>query len=224
MERDEKILSCIDSTLLHPCANRQAIQDFCQETIEHGFRTVFVNPCWIPEAVRLLQPQGVKVGVPIGFSLGGATTAIKVAETQEALAAGAEEFDMLINLGALKSGEYDWVENDIRAVVQAADGHLTKVIIETALLSQEEKATACRLIINAGAHYVKTATGFNGGGATLADIQYLKSIVGDKIKIKAAGGIRSWADACAMIDAGASRIGTSNAVKLLEGRKIHGGY
>jgi deoxyribose-phosphate aldolase len=220
----EKILPLLDYTLLAPTASRKDIRDFCQETIQYGFRTVFVNPYWIAEAVSELKDHGVNVGVPIGFSLGGATTHTKVVETIEALENGACEFDMLINLGALKSKEYDRVKKDIAEVVKAASGKLTKVIIETALLTQEEKKTACELIIEAGADYVKTATGFNGGGATVEDVKYLRSIVKDQLKIKAAGGIRSWQDACAMVEAGADRLGTSNAVKIIEGQKITGGY
>lgn len=220
----EKILPLLDYTLLAPTAARKDIRDFCQETIHYGFRTVFVNPYWIAEAVSELKDHGVNVGVPIGFSLGGATTHTKVVETIEALKNGACEFDMLINLGALKSKEYDCVKKDIAEVVKAASGKLTKVIIETALLTQEEKKTACELIIEAGADYVKTATGFNGGGATVEDVKYLRSVVKDQLKIKAAGGIRSWQEACAMVEAGADRLGTSNAVKIIEGQKITGGY
>ena len=220
----EAMLAVLDSTLLRPTASRTDIKTFCEETIQYGFKTVFVNPYWIPYAVKLLSPHGIKVGAPIGFSLGGATTHTKVAETAEAIENGAVEIDMLINLGALKSQEYDVVKQDIAAVVKAASGHLTKVIIETALLSKAEKVTACNIIMEAGADYVKTATGFNGGGATIEDIKLLKSVTGDSIKIKAAGGIRSWQDACAMLDAGASRLGTSNAVKIINEEKVDGDY
>lgn len=211
----EAMLAVLDSTLLRPTVSRTDIKTFCEDTIQYGFKTVFVNPYWIPYAVKLLSPHSIKVGAPIGFSLGGATTHTKVAETAEAIENGAAEIDMLINLGALKSKEYDAVKGDIAAVVKAASGHLTKVIIETALLSKEEKVTACKIIMEAGADYVKTATGFNGGGATIEDIKLLKSVTGDSLKIKAAGGIRSWQDACAMLEAGASRLGTSNAVKII---------
>jgi len=217
----EAVLAVLDSTLLKPTASRTDITIFCEETIQYGFKTVFVNPYWIPYAVKLLSPHGIKVGAPIGFSLGGATTHTKIAETAEAIENGAVEIDMLINLGALKSREYNVVKQDITAVVHTARGNLTKVIIETALLSQEEKVAACKIIMEAGADYVKTATGFNGGGATIEDIKLLKSVTGNSIKIKAAGGIRSWQDACAMLDAGASRLGTSNAVKIITGEKTN---
>jgi len=217
----EAVLAVLDSTLLKPTASRTDITIFCEETIQYGFKTVFVNPYGIPYAVKLLSPHGIKVGAPIGFSLGGATTHTKIAETAEAIENGAVEIDMLINLGALKSREYNVVKQDITAVVHTARGNLTKVIIETALLSQEEKVAACKIIMEAGADYVKTATGFNGGGATIEDIKLLKSVTGNSIKIKAAGGIRSWQDACAMLDAGASRLGTSNAVKIITGEKTN---
>jgi deoxyribose-phosphate aldolase len=223
MEKQE-MLALLDYTLLKPTANREEITAFCQETIQYGFKTVFVNPYWIPYVCSLLKSEKIKVGAPVGFSLGGATTKTKSIETQEAIENGAEEIDMLINLGALKSKEYEVVKNDISAVVKAAKGHLTKVIIETALLTDEEKVNACKLIVAAGADYVKTATGFNGGGATVEDIKLLKSVVGDSIKIKAAGGVRSWQDACDMVAAGASRIGTSNAVKIMMGEHIESGY
>ncbi|WP_019553895.1 deoxyribose-phosphate aldolase [Propionispira raffinosivorans] len=220
----EAMLAVLDSTLLKPTASRTDITIFCEETIQYGFKTVFVNPYWIPYAVKMLSPHGIKVGVPIGFSLGGATTNTKIAETAEAVENGAVEIDMLINIGALKSREYNVVKQDIAAVVHTARGNLTKVIIETALLSQEEKVAACKIIMEAGADYVKTATGFNGGGATIEDIKLLKSVTGNSIKIKAAGGIRSWQDACAMLEAGASRLGTSNAVKIINEEKIDGDY
>jgi deoxyribose-phosphate aldolase len=220
----EAMLAVLDSTLLRPTVSRTDIKTFCEDTIQYGFKTVFVNPYWIPYAVKLLSPHSIKVGAPIGFSLGGATTHTKVAETAEAIENGAAEIDMLINLGALKSKEYDAVKGDIAAVVKAASGHLTKVIIETALLSKEEKVTACKIIMEAGADYVKTATGFNGGGATIEDIKLLKSVTGDSLKIKAAGGIRSWQDACAMLEAGASRLGTSNAVKIINEATTNDAY
>lgn len=223
MEKQE-MLALLDYTLLKPTADREEITAFCEETIKCQFKTVFVNPYWIPYVCSLLKHEKIKVGAPIGFSLGGATTKTKIIETEEAIQNGAEEIDMLINLGALKSKEHEVVKNDISAVVKAANGHLTKVIIETALLTDEEKVTACKLIMDAGADYVKTATGFNGGGATVKDIQLLKSVVGDTIKIKAAGGVRSWQDACDMVAAGASRIGTSNAVKIILGQHIDSGY
>src|SRR5690625_4661305 len=164
---------------------------------------------YVSHAHDLLSPHGIKVGVPIGFSLGGATTHVKVEETKEAVRNGAEEIDMLINLGALKSGEYDVVKNDIEAVVQAAGGLTTKVIIETALLTDEEKVKATEQIIEAGADFVKTATGFNGGGATVEDVKLLRSVAGDKIGVKAAGGVKTFDDAVKIVEAGRSEEHTS---------------
>lgn len=223
MER-QKIIDSLDYTLLKPTANKADITNFCKETIQYGFKTVFVNPYWIPYACEQFKGEGIKVGAPIGFSLGGATTKTKVAETLECIKNGAEEIDMLINLGALKSKEYDVVKQDLIEVVKAAQGVTTKVIIETALLTDEEKIISCNLIMEAGADFVKTATGFNGGGATIADVKLLKSAVGEALKIKAAGGIRSWQDVIDMLEAGASRIGTSNAVKIVTGEKVAGTY
>lgn len=223
MERQE-IIDMLDYTLLKPTANQADIDHFCQETMTYGFKTVFVNPYWIPRACEMFKDTEIKVGAPIGFSLGGATTPTKVAETIDAIKNGAVEIDMLINLGALKSKQYAIVKNDIREVVKAAQGLLTKVIIETALLTDEEKVTATKLIMEAGADYVKTATGFNGGGATIPDVKLLKAITGDAIKIKAAGGVRTWQDVLDMIEAGASRIGTSNAIKIVTGETAGAGY
>lgn len=223
MDRQD-VIDMLDYTLLKPAANRGEIAAFCEETVAYGFKTVFVNPYWIPFVREQLKGTGIRVGAPIGFSLGGMTTKVKVAETVDAIEKGAAEIDMLINLGALKSGEHDVVLNDIEAVVRAANGLVTKVIIETALLSDAEKEMATRLIIEAGADYVKTATGFNGGGATVADIRLLRRVTGERIKIKAAGGVRTWQDALDMIEAGASRIGTSNAVNILKGERSSGGY
>lgn len=220
----QKVINYIDYTLLRPTATREDITNFCNETIQYGFNTVFVNPYYISYTNELLKDHGVSVGVPIGFSLGGATTRTKVTETLEAIQNGAKEIDMLINLGALKSKEYDLVQYDIEEVVKASTGLTTKVIIETALLSDEEKVTASKIVMEAGADYVKTATGFNGGGATIDDIKLLKSVVGDQCKIKAAGGIKSFEDAVKFIEAGASRLGTSSAVQIINGFNASGAY
>jgi deoxyribose-phosphate aldolase len=213
----QQLIDIIDYTLLKPTATKEEIKAFCEETIEYGFKTVFVNPYYVSYAHRLLDPHGIKVGVPIGFSLGGATTHVKVEETKEAIKNGATEIDMLVNLGALKSGEYDVVRDDIAAVVKAAGGLTTKVIIETALLTDEEKVKVTELIIEAGADFVKTATGFNGGGATVEDVKLLKSVAGDKIQVKAAGGVKTYEDAINIVEAGATRIGASGAVAIISG-------
>lgn len=214
----QQLIDMIDYTLLTPTATRDDITNFCNETIEHGFNTVFVNPYYVKHAVEILSPHDIKVGVPIGFSLGGATTNAKVAETKEAIQNGATEIDMLINLGALKSKEFDVVKHDIMEVVRASERLTTKVIIETALLTHEEKIIACKLIMEAGADFVKTATGFNGGGATVEDVQLLRSVVGQDFGVKAAGGVRTFEDAVSIIEAGANRIGTSGAIALISGQ------
>ncbi len=214
----EALIDIIDYTLLNPIATKEHIQIFCQEAITYGFKTVFVNPYYVSFANQLLKDHNIKVGVPIGFSLGGATTKVKVAETVDAIDNGAREIDMLINLGALKSKEYDVVKYDITEVAKASQGLVTKVIIETALLTQEEKKIACSLIREAGADFVKTATGFNGGGATAEDVVLLRSVVGKDFGVKAAGGIRTYDDAIKIVKAGANRIGTSNAIAIISGK------
>lgn len=220
----QKIIDMIDYTLLKPTASKEDIHSFCQETIEYGFNTVFVNPYYVQYAAERLSPHQIKVGVPIGFSLGGATTKTKVVETKEAIQNGATEIDMLINLGALKSKEFDVVQNDIEEVVKAAEGLTTKVIIETALLTKEEKIIACQIIMEAGADYVKTATGFNGGGATVEDVQLIRSIVGKDFGVKAAGGVRTFDDAIRIVEAGANRIGTSGAIAIITGQTSDSTY
>ncbi|WP_010097375.1 deoxyribose-phosphate aldolase [Ornithinibacillus scapharcae] len=213
----QELINIIDYTLLKPTATNEDIKVFCEETITHGFKTVFVNPYYVSYAASLLSPHEIKVGVPIGFSLGGATTHVKVEETKEAIRNGATEIDMLINLGALKSGDYNIVRDDIAAVVEASNGLTTKVIIETALLTDEEKVKATELIIAAGADFVKTATGFNGGGATVEDVRLLRSVAGTKIGVKAAGGVKTFDDAIKIVEAGANRIGASGAIEIVNG-------
>ncbi|MTI54883.1 deoxyribose-phosphate aldolase [Geosporobacter ferrireducens] len=220
----EDVRNAMDYTLLKPIASKEDITKFCHETIQYDFKTIFVNPYYVEHAYALVKDHGIKVGVPIGFSLGGATTSTKVQETKEAIKNGAVEIDMLINLGALKSKEFSVVQQDISEVVKASNGLLTKVIIETALLSQEEKITACQLIVEAGADFVKTATGFNGGGATLEDVQLLRETVGPSIGVKAAGGIRTFENAVKMLQAGANRLGTSGAVEIITGNLSTSSY
>ncbi|ASN04572.1 deoxyribose-phosphate aldolase [Virgibacillus necropolis] len=220
----QDLINIIDYTFLKPTASKEDITTFCNETIEHGFKTVFVNPYYVSYAHSLLSPHNIKVGVPIGFSLGGATTHTKVEETKESIRNGAEEIDMLINLGALKSKEFDVVRNDISEVVKASEGLLVKVIIETALLTKEEKITAANLIVEAGADFVKTATGFNGGGATASDVQLLRSVVGKGFGVKAAGGVRNYEDALTIVKAGANRIGASGAIAIISGETSNASY
>lgn len=220
----QELISMIDYTLLKPTASKTDIKAFCEETIEYGFKTVFVNPYYVSYAHSLLSPHNIKVGVPIGFSLGGATTHVKVEETKEAIKNGATEIDMLVSLGALKSGEYNVVKSGIAEVVKAANGLTTKVIIETALLTDEEKVKATELIMEAGADFVKTATGFNGGGATVEDVKLLRSAARDKIGVKAAGGIKTYEDAVKIVEAGATRIGASGAVAMINGEVSGASY
>lgn len=214
---NQGLTEIIDYTLLKPTISKTDIEGFCRETIDYGIKTVFVNPYYILHAYELLSPHGIKVGVPVGFSLGGATTQTKLTETKEAIKNGAEEIDMLINLGALKSQEYDVVKHDISEVVKASEGLKTKVIIENGLLRYDEKITAAKLIVEAGADFVKTATGFNGGGATVEDVKLLRSVVGENFGVKAAGGVRTYNDALAIVDAGANRIGASGAIAIVSG-------
>ncbi|MBM7541338.1 deoxyribose-phosphate aldolase [Amphibacillus cookii] len=212
------LIAKIDYTFLKPTATRNEIKQFCHEAIQYQFNVVFVNPYYLSFAKHQLADQPIKIGIPIGFSLGGATTRTKVFETKEAVRSGASEIDMLINLGAMKSKLYDIVKQDISEVIKAAEGALTKVIIETALLTQEEKRIAAEIACEAGADFVKTSTGFNGGGATVEDVKRLKQIVGPMVGVKAAGGIRTYNDAMKMIEAGADRLGTSGAISIVTGK------
>ncbi|NLW47478.1 MAG: deoxyribose-phosphate aldolase, partial [Firmicutes bacterium] len=203
----------IDHTLLKPEATQEQIAALCREAIENNFCSVCINPYWVPTVTKLLQGSPVKVCTVIGFPLGAATTRTKALEAEEAIAQGANEVDMVLNVGALKSGAYDLVLNDINAVVKSAQGKaLVKVILETGLLSETEKIKACELSVAAGANFVKTSTGFGPGGATRADIALMRRTVGPEIGVKASGGVRDYDTAVTMIKAGASRIGTSSGI------------
>jgi deoxyribose-phosphate aldolase len=206
----------IDHTALKPEATQAEILKLTDEAKKFGFASVCVNPCWVAFAAEQLKNSNVEVCTVIGFPLGASTAETKAFETKDAISKGADEVDMVINIGALKSGQEERVEADIHAVVQAADKRaLVKVIIEACLLSNDEKTRACQLAVNAGADYVKTSTGFSTGGATPEDVALMRKTVGEKIGVKAAGGIHSKADAEAMIAAGASRIGASSGVKII---------
>lgn len=205
----------IDHTILKPEATVEQIRVLCQEAAENHFAAVCVNPIYVDLAAHLLKGSGVKVATVVGFPLGATLTEVKVAETKAAIARKADEIDMVINLGAVKSGAWDAVESDIRAIVAAAEGRTVKVIIETCLLTNEEKRSACQAALAAGAHFVKTSTGFSSGGATVEDIALMKEVVGVKALIKASGGVRNREQALAMIAAGASRIGTSAGVTIV---------
>ncbi|SNZ11016.1 deoxyribose-phosphate aldolase [Terribacillus aidingensis] len=213
----ENIAAYIDHTLLKPDATKDQIDVILEEAAAHKFASVCVNPYWVSYCADKLQGTDVKVCTVIGFPLGASTSAVKALETKDAIEKGAGEIDMVINIGALKSGDLVTVESDIRAVTEAADGVLTKVIIETALLTEEEKVTACELAVKAGADFVKTSTGFSGGGATVADIALMRKTVGPDIGVKASGGVRDREATLAMIEAGATRIGASAGVQIIAG-------
>lgn len=208
----------IDHTILKPVASQEDVRRICEEAKEHGFFSVCINPYWVAYAKELLKGTDVKVCTVIGFPLGANTTAVKEYETQDALKNGADEIDMVINLGALKSGDYDTVLKDIAAVRKACEGKILKVIIETSQLTDEEKVKACGLSAEAGADFVKTSTGFTGGGATAADVALMRKTVPAHMQVKASGGIRSRADFDAMVAAGATRIGASSGIKIIEGK------
>jgi deoxyribose-phosphate aldolase len=208
----------IDHTLLKPEATPAEIEQLCHEAREYHFAAVCVNPPYVKQCAQLLRDTDVAVCTVVGFPLGAHTTATKVFETQQALADGAREIDMVINLGALKAKQYDVVRDDIRAVCDAAHarGAIVKVIIEAALLTDDEKVRACELARDAGADFVKTSTGFGPGGATVHDVALMARTVGRQLGVKAAGGIRTYEQAQAMIAAGATRIGASAGVKIVE--------
>lgn len=206
----------IDHTLLKPDATEEQIAKVCSEAMENDFYSVCINPYWVPLATGLLEGTSVKVCTVIGFPLGATTTKAKAFEAEEAVAQGAAEVDMVMNVGALKSGDYDLVRNDIQTVVKTVHGRaIVKVILETCLLNETEKIKACELSVAAGAHFVKTSTGFGPGGATVEDISLMRRVVGPDIGVKASGGIRDYDTAIAMIKAGATRIGTSSGVKII---------
>lgn len=206
----------IDHTMLRPEADTAAFDRLCQEALQYGFYSVCVNSCRVAYVALKLKGSGVKVGSVIGFPLGAMTSASKAFEAGEAIRDGASEIDMVINVGLLKSGDFQAVENDIRAVRSATRADtVLKVIIETALLTQEDKIRACELSKKAGADFVKTCTGFAGGGATVEDLELMRSVVGPEMGIKASGGVRSYAVALAFIRAGATRLGAVSSVAIV---------
>lgn len=211
----EEMSSYIDHTLLKPEATKEDILRLCREAVEFKFYSVCINPSYVLTAVQELQNTGIKVCAVVGFPLGATTTAVKAFEAAEAVGNGAAEIDMVIHVGALKSGEEEYVKNDIAAVVRAAKQRPVKVIIETGLLSEKEKKLACNLTREAGAAFVKTSTGFGPGGATVSDIQLMREVVGSDLGIKASGGVRTQDEALALIKAGAARIGTSSGPTLV---------
>jgi deoxyribose-phosphate aldolase len=216
---DSSIAKMIDHTLLKPDATQQEIAQLCFEARKHGFASVCVNPTWVPLCAQLLQASTVKVCTVIGFPLGATSSETKAFETETAIRQGATEIDMVINIGALKARDLETVAKDIRGVVNAAHKHniIVKVIIETALLTDEEKTIASLLSKEAGADFVKTSTGFAGGGATAHDVALMRKAVGPEMGVKASGGVRTFEDADSMIKAGATRIGASAGVKIIQG-------
>ena len=207
----------IDHTLLKANASRAQIEKLCDEALEYNFASVCVNTCWVPLAHEKLAGSDVKTCCVVGFPLGAMLTEAKAAETRLAVEAGADEVDMVINIGWLLDGEYDAVRDDIAAVVKAADGKCVKVIIEACLLTDEQKVKACELSVEAGATFVKTSTGFSTGGATVADVALMRKTVGDRCLVKAAGGIHTADEARAMVEAGADRLGCSAGIQIMAG-------
>lgn len=205
----------IDHTLLKPEATPHDIRCLCREAAEYKFAAVCVNPCYVDLAVSILADTDVKVATVIGFPLGASLSIVKAFEAKQAVLHGADELDMVINIGAAKLGLWEGVLYDIQQVLAEAQGRAVKIIVETGLLTEEEKERACRIVLESGAQYIKTSTGFVPGGATVADIALFKSILGDKIGIKASGGIRTLEEATALIAAGATRIGTSKGVTII---------
>jgi deoxyribose-phosphate aldolase len=210
----DSIVSKIDHTLLKPDATESQIHVLVEEALKYHFFSVCINPTYVSLCKKLLTDSKVAICTVIGFPLGASSTNTKVFETKEAIKDGADEIDMVINIGAMKSKNYDFVLNDIKSVVEAAEGKIVKVIIETSLLNEEEKIKACQLSTEAKAHFVKTSTGFNGGGATLEDVKLMKAHIDSNMKVKASGGIRDVESAKKMISVGAERLGTSAGVLI----------
>ena len=219
-----KLNKYIDHTLLKADASQEQIETLIEEAKKYDFASVCVNPTWVSFAAQALKATDVKVCTVIGFPLGANTPELKAFETSDAIQNGADEVDMVINIGALKSRNFDLVERDIRAVVEAAKGTLVKVIIETCLLTDDEKVKACQIAQKAGADFVKTSTGFSTGGATVEDVALMRKTVGPDMGVKASGGARSYEDALAFIKAGATRIGASSGVAIMEGDVANGDY
>ena len=210
-----EIAHLIDHTNLKPDASESDIIKLCEETVDHGFASACVNPIFVPLAASFLREKKPKVCTVIGFPLGADSAEMKFAEARFLIHQGAEELDMVLNIGALKEGNIDIIQREIGQVVNAADGNCVKVIIETCLLSTDEKVLACTLAQNSGADFVKTSTGFSIGGATIEDVKLMRETVGDEMGVKASGGIKTLADVKVMVDAGANRIGTSSSISII---------
>jgi deoxyribose-phosphate aldolase len=221
----KQIPSYIDHTLLKADANAQGVQKLCEEAVKYGFYSVCVNGVWVPYCKQALAGSTVKISVVCGFPLGANDSKVKAYEAAVAAEAGANEIDMVLQVGRLLAGEHDAVREDIRAVVEAVKGQaIVKVIFETGFLNAEQKAAACRLSEEVGAHYVKTSTGFGPGGATVEDIRLMRANVSASIGVKASGGVRDLDTALAMIEAGATRLGTSSGVAIMSGIQDQSSY
>ncbi|EJO5346586.1 deoxyribose-phosphate aldolase [Clostridium botulinum] len=213
-----EMAAMIDHTILKPETQKVDVQKICKEALENNFASVCINPCNVSLAAEILKDSGVKVCTVIGFPLGATTTKVKAFETREAIENGAKEVDMVINIGKLKDKDYDYVKEDIKAVVDAAkDKALTKVIIETCLLTEEEKVKVCNIAKEAGADFVKTSTGFSKAGATNEDIKLMRETVGENMGVKASGSIHTYDEAISMVNSGASRIGASASIAICKG-------
>ncbi len=212
------IASYIDHTLLKPEVTKKNVIKLCEEALEHHFFAVCVNSWLVPTCRDILKTTKIQIASVVGFPLGAVETSVKAYETSRALNMGAHEIDMVINIGAFKAQDYAYVEKEIQSVVRAAEGKIVKVIFETCLLTDEEKIKACELSVSAGAHFVKTSTGFSSEGARIQDVLLMKQTVGSKAQVKASGGIRDFETAKKMIEAGATRLGTSSGVLLVKGK------
>ncbi|MGL5086955.1 MAG: deoxyribose-phosphate aldolase [Clostridium sp.] len=221
----KELAQMIDHTILKPEATEAEIMQLCKEAVEYGFASVCINPSMVKKAAIILEGSEVKVCTVIGFPLGATTTAVKAFETEQTIKDGATEVDMVINIGKLKENNLEYVKNDIAAVVNAAKGKaITKVIIESCLLSDEEKVAVCTIAKEVGADFVKTSTGFSSGGATKEDIKLMRETVGPDMGVKASGGVRSHEDVMTMIENGATRIGASASIAICNGTKSNSNY
>ncbi len=218
-----EILACVDHTLLKPEATWAQIEQLCNDAVQYKTASVCIQPCFVEKAAHYLKGK-VKVCTVIGFPLGANTTQMKVQEAKQALLNGCDEFDMVINIGRLKMGDVAYVENEIAEIKKAVGDKVLKVIIETCILTDAEKEKMCEVVVNAGADYIKTSTGFSSGGATPSDIKLFAKCINGKCKIKAAGGIKSVSDMENFIKLGASRLGTSSAIKIFESEYVGDSY
>ncbi|AJM72163.1 deoxyribose-phosphate aldolase [Mycoplasma yeatsii] len=219
-----KLNKYIDHTVLKPEATKQDIINLCNQAKEYDFATVCVNTCWTSFCKELLKDSNVGITNVVGFPLGACLTEVKAFEVKKAIENGADEIDMVLNVGALKDKNYDLVLNDMKEVKKAAGDHVVKVILENCLLTREEIIKACELAVEAGLEFVKTSTGFNKSGATVEDVKLMSEVVKDKAQVKAAGGVRTYEDAIAMINAGATRLGTSGGVNIVNGKENNSSY